>query len=246
MVSWVAIIAYFVAASRYCRIEREKNLCRGLKVVVLDSAERGFITSGMVKIGSLLNSSDFTEPIDQINTLDVEAFVRRRGFVKEVHAYTTMDGMLNIELTQRKPILRVNSINGYDFYVTDDNYILPTQRYYSVYVPVVTGMLRLPFAPDYVGSLENCIAEGDKDEKKVPENYSFLANLINFVKFVEDDGFWNAFWVQINVRDDGQEGRYNPQVELVPRVGDQIVCLGALDDYRGKLTKLMSFLPQWP
>ena len=102
-------------------------------------------------------------------------------------------------------------------------------------------MLRLPFAPDYVGSLENCIAEGDKDEKKVPENYSFLANLINFVKFVEDDGFWNAFWVQINVRDDGQEGRYNPQVELVPRVGDQIVCLGALDDYRGKLTKLMSF-----
>ena len=167
MVSWVAIIAYFVAASRYCRIEREKNLCRGLKVVVLDSAERGFITSGMVKNWFALEQQRFLrEPIDQINTLDVEAFVRRRGFVKEVHAYTTMDGMLNIELTQRKPILRVNSINGYDFYVTDDNYILPTQRYYSVYVPVVTGMLRLPFAPDYVGSLENCIAEGDKDEKK--------------------------------------------------------------------------------
>ena len=65
-----------------------------------------------------------------------------------------MDGMLNIELTQRKPVLRVNSVNGYDFYVTDDNYILPTQRYYSVYVPVVTGMIVPPFGPDFVGSLD--------------------------------------------------------------------------------------------
>ncbi len=242
IVSWVAIIAYFVAASRYCRIEREKNLCRGLRVTVLDSAERGFITSGMVKNWFALEQQQFLrEPIDRINTLDVEAFVRRRGFVKEVHAYTTMDGMLNIELTQRKPILRVNSINGYDFYVTDDNYILPTQRYYTVYVPVVTGMVRLPFAPDYVGSLDKWAGGEDQGEKKVSENYSFLANLINFVKFVEEDGFWNAFWVQINIRDSGQEGRYDPQVELVPRLGDQIVCMGSLDDYRGKLTKLMSF-----
>lgn len=73
------------------------------------------------------------------------------------------------------------------------------------------------------------------------ENYLFLANLINFVKFVESDGFWSAFWVQINVRDGGSEGRYDPQIELVPRAGDQIVCLGSLDDYRSKLDKLTSF-----
>ena len=65
--------------------------------------------------------------------------------------------------------------------------------------------------------------------------------LINFVKFVESDGFWSAFWVQINVRDGGSEGRYDPQIELVPRAGDQIVCLGSLDDYRSKLDKLTSF-----
>lgn len=99
-------------------------------------------------------------------------------------------------------------------------------------------MIVPPFGPDFVGSLDDWSKKG---EKKVSENYLFLANLINFVKFVESDGFWSAFWVQINVRDGGSEDRYNPQIELVPRAGDQIVCLGSLDDYRSKLDKLTSF-----
>lgn len=215
VLSWAVIVGYLIAASRYCHAQQEQTLCRGLRVKVLDSAERGFITPAMVKNWFAAEQKEFLrEPVGKVNTLEVEAFVRRRGFVKTVRAYTSMDGMLNIELTQRKPVLRVNSVNGYDFYVTDDNYILPTQRYYSVYVPVVTGMIVPPFGPDFVGSLDDWSKKG---EKKVSENYLFLANLINFVKFVESDGFWSAFWVQINVRDGGSEGRYDPQIELVPR-----------------------------
>lgn len=111
------------------------------------------------------------EPVGKVNTLEVEAFVRRRGFVKTVRAYTSMDGMLNIELTQRKPVLRVNSVNGYDFYVTDDNYILPTQRYYSVYVPVVTGMIVAAFRPGLCGKFGRLVEKGQK--KKCPKIICF-------------------------------------------------------------------------
>lgn len=62
-----------------------------------------------------------------------------------------MDGRLNVELTQRRPVVRFNTQNGYNFYVTDDGYVLPQQRYFVVYVPVVTGYVPFPFKPDYVG-----------------------------------------------------------------------------------------------
>ena len=232
-------MGYLIAASRYCHAQQEQTLCRGLRVKVLDSAERGFITPAMVKNWFAAEQKEFLrEPVGKVNTLEVEAFVRRRGFVKTVRAYTSMDGMLNIELTQRKPVLRVNSVNGYDFYVTDDNYILPTQRYYSVYVPVVTGMIVPPFGPDFVGSLDDWSKKG---EKKVSENYLFLAKLINFVKFVGYDDFWNAFIVQIRVNGTDPQTEDEPQVEIVPRAGDQVIALGGIDAYEQKLDKLMSF-----
>ncbi len=237
---WVVIVGYLIIVSRYCHVQQEQLLCRGLCVRVLDSAERGFVTSSMVVDWlTTRNGDSLREPVAKINTLEIEKkLIQQYQFIESVHAYTSMDGLLNIEITQRKPILRVNSTNGYDFYVTDDHYILPTQRHYSTYVPIVTGTVELPFDRNYVGKLDDCL---EQDEKKVSENDSFLANLINFVKFVEHDNFWKAFWVQINVCDGASRGSEGPCIELVPRAGDQIVCLGTLDDYRSKLDKLMRF-----
>ena len=100
MLSWAVIVGYLISASRYCHAQQEQTLCRGLRVKVLDSAERGFITPAMVKNWFAAEQKEFLrEPVGKVNTLEVEAFVRRRGFVKTVRAYTSMDGMLNIDLT---------------------------------------------------------------------------------------------------------------------------------------------------
>ncbi|NDP20825.1 MAG: cell division protein FtsQ [Paludibacter sp.] len=55
--------------------------------------------------------------------------------------------------------------------------------------------------------------------------------LFDFVTFLEENPFWNAQIEQIYIRDD-------LKIELVPRVGDAIVILGTLDNYRAKLEKL--------
>ncbi len=91
-------------------------------------------------------------------------------------------------------------------------------------------------------------------EKKSYQSYLFLTKLANFVRFIERDDFWSAQIVQINVPGGGsgvnpegygadRAGRWKePELELVPRAGDHIVALGALDGTEGeKLEKLRLF-----
>ncbi len=239
LLAWAAIVAYCVVSSRYTRQQKEKALCRTIDVRVADSARMNFITPAMVRAWFAQEKREvFQQEISKVNILEIEEFIRRRGFVKDVRVYGTLDGTLHIELTQRRPVARVCSSNGYNFYITEDGYILPTQRHEVVYVPLVTGELHPPFERGYIGSLEEL---AENEEKKASKNYVFLANLINFVKFVREDDFWNAMIVQIDVQGSDKGAEYEPDVRIVPRVGNHLVVLGSLDDYAGKLARLMSF-----
>lgn len=57
--------------------------------------------------------------------------------------------------------------------------------------------------------------------------------LYDFAMFLRKDKFWNAQVEQIHVD-------ANNEVELVPRVGDQVILLGSLENYEYKLEKLLS------
>jgi cell division protein FtsQ len=76
------------------------------------------------------------------------------------------------------------------------------------------------------------VASGSIDEKYAS------TELAEFGQFLQADEFWNNQIEQIYVMRD-RKGQ--SVVELVPRVGDQIVYLGALDDYEKKLRKLKTF-----
>ena len=58
---------------------------------------------------------------------------------------------------------------------------------------------------------------------------------------MREDDFWNAFIVQIDLQGGDEAGSGDPQVRIVPRVGDQVVLLGSLDNYPEKLDRLMRF-----
>ena len=271
LILWGAIIAYISVAASHCNRKRDGLLCRGVRVTVTDSAQRGFITPAMVRAWFVKEGIKLKdEELYRINTAELKRFVAARGFVKEVKVYATADGYINVELSQREPFVRVQRNAGESFYVTDDGYVLPVQRHFVAYVPVVTGDFELPFGDGYVGYVADCMSER---EKKLSKNYMFFCKLINFVKFVYSDSFWRAQIVQVNVASEGDGKAYkaysdglmgrvpeclgrekvdtrkvNPlsesldyQVEIVPRAGDQIVMLGSLDGYRDKLDKLAAF-----
>lgn len=228
---WVALAAYLVLAAGYCSRRSADRLCTGLNITVRDSAKLGFVTEESVRqilVGEGMRLTG--APLDSINLLAVEEAIASRPYIERARVYSSMDGKLNIEVDQRTPVARVQTENGYRFYLTADGYVLPLRNSAFVDVPIVSGVPQLPFGTEFAGK----IPEETGVEKKSSENTRFLWNLINFVTFLQKDAFWGGQVVQINVT-------AGNEVELVPRVGNGIVLLGTLDDYPAKLDKLFKF-----
>lgn len=86
--------------------------------------------------------------------------------------------------------------------------------------------------PNHNTATNLVVASGAIDKKYASKVLS------EFGQFLQTDDFWNNQIEQVYVRKD-RKGKQ--VVELVPRVGDQIVYLGPLDDYQKKLSKLKTF-----
>ena len=210
----VLLIAYGIVAARYCTVRERELRCTGIDIVVRDSAELAFVTPEIVRRW-LADSSIrvIGMGLRGVDVYAIERLVEAHEFVAWAEAYTAIDGQLHITLGQRKPVMRVVSESGHNFYVDDDLVLLPSQSDYIADVPVVSGRLTFGFPTDYFGRL---------DEKKFPAERELLHNLLNFVRQVDTDPFLDALTAQIYY--DGNE------VRLLPRVGRQVIRFGEVGD----------------
>lgn len=224
----VMLSAYAVVAVRYCS-GREKELkCKGVEIVIRDSAQLRFVTPQTVRHW-LADSAVRTVgmPLRDVDVYAVERLVEGQDYVARADAYTAIDGMLHIVLNQRRPVLRVVSEDGHNFYLDSALVLLPPQGDCMAEVPVVSGRLSLGFPVGYFGRL---------DEKKFPRERELLYNLLNFVHQVDTDRFLAALTAQVYY--DGKE------VRLLPRVGEQVIRFGEIADsaeVAARLRKLSRF-----
>lgn len=68
---------------------------------------------------------------------------------------------------------------------------------------------------------------------RISESYA-CTKLCDFARFLADDRFWQSNITQVCVNE-------REEVELVPRVGDHVICLGPIDGYEEKLERLRKF-----
>lgn len=240
---WGGIVAYLGVSGRMSSRQQADIRVTEVDIVITDSAKMQFITPAAVKGWMREAGMNFAGlAMDEVNTLEIKELMLDHSFVKSAKVYTTLSGRIMVELTQRRPIARVNLSNGYNFYIADDGCVLPIPRNGAIYVPIVTGSFTPPFSR---GTFGKVISDEDDPEKKSSENYTFYVKLINFVKFVEGSDFWRSQIEQINVIDRGARigarTMKEPQIEVVPRVGGHVVLLGGLDGAGEKLDRLNSF-----
>ena len=238
IVIWTGIAAYLVWSSHLGAVKRSETRVSEVKIHVKDSTAIEIIHAQDVE--KWIQQADLNPHgkfIDDVSLSDIDRAIASHDFIRNVHTSVSLDGTLLVEVDQRKPILRIISDNGYDVYLTEDKYIVPAGYHSPHYVPVVTGSFAIPFPKDFKGYLPSL---HENKGKKWPEEWVFLYKLINFVHYIEDDDFWQSQIVQINVTAKPEPGT-EYQIELIPRVGDQVIMLGWLDGYQAKLNKLMSF-----
>jgi cell division protein FtsQ len=220
-----AAAAYFAVTLLHARRQAEKVLCTSIRVVITDSSLNRFVRKE--DIPAIFRSSGlsyFGKKVSELPTAEMESALEARSLIKKAEVYATADGTLHVSIAQRKPIVRVYASGGQSFYIDDEGFIIQPYSGYTASVPVASGHIASPFAKGFRGSMLAFFEEKKRSD-------SLMMQLYDFASYLSKSAFWQAQVEQIYLTSQGK-------VELIPRVGAQVICLGTLGCFEYKLRKL--------
>ena len=115
--------------------------------------------------------------LDSVDLAKVERILDGKSAILKTEAYTTADGMLNVKVFQREPVVRFQKgDNG--FYADERGFLFPLQSNYTSQVPISS-----------VGTKEEAVV--------------WLKEIIDLVNFMQESKTWAENISQISVRPDG-------------------------------------------
>lgn len=201
---------------------REPIQCKGLNVVILDSLENDFVSRTDVKKFLEKEYGQYIGiPIDSINLSRIEDIIDGRSAVMKSEAYVTKDGMLNIKVTQRKPIVRFQKEGG-GFYADAEGFVFPLQSSYASYVQIVDGNIPINMKSGHKGKIEN------------PKEKEWFDKVMNVVNFIEGSKIWKDRIVQIHVDNGGE-------LILIPREGKERFNIGQPVNIKDKFDRMATY-----
>ena len=159
--------------------------------------------------------------LDSIRLHQVESILDVQSAILKSEAYTTEDGLLNIRLTQREPVVRFQK-GRYGFYADCNGFIFPLQENYTSPVPVMDGAVPIKATEGYKG------APGTEEEK------AWIAGVISLVQYMEKTRIWAENIVQMHVEDDGD-------IVMIPREGNERFIFGSPFDAAAKFGRMADY-----
>ena len=215
---------YFAAASILARKGAREVMCTDVSVRILDSAVNRFVSPGDIR--SILTSSAVSpigRPRDEINLHDIENLLNSRSAIRKSDASLANDGILDISITQRRPVIRIQTGSG-AFYIDDTGYIFPWVSTFTSYVPIVSGHIPVRLEEGYRGVPE------ETDRK-------WVGQIISLALWLDRHPVWNSLIQQIYVEENGD-------IVFYTSVGDQKIIFGAIENIDYKFAKLKAYYKQ--
>lgn len=114
-------------------------VCTKVAINIEDQSTNGFLSVKEVK--NILEKKGvypYGKRMAKVNPRDIEDLLKVSPFVKTAECFKTKDGVVNIHLTQRLPIVRIKNSRGEDYYLDDHGGIMPNSKYTSDLI-IATG-----------------------------------------------------------------------------------------------------------
>ena len=155
--------------------------------------------------------------LESIPIHEIEQRLSELPYVSKARVSSDMNGLLHVQLWQRKAALRIIDQNGEGYYVDETGIKLPLSPVYAPRVPLAHGG----------------IAEGIEQPLDSVET-ELVRGLFHLAQFISKDSIWSKQIAQIYVNPEGD-------IELIPSAGKHTIVLGDAQDLEGKFEKLMIF-----
>ncbi|RYE27152.1 MAG: cell division protein FtsQ [Sphingobacteriaceae bacterium] len=213
---WAVCLGGLFILMSFIGIKRASMLCREVKVYI--PGNQYFVDRQ--EINSILHVGNNTlvgKKLEDINIQQLEKTLQANPFIEFAKVFADMDGVINVEVRQRQPILRIMNRFGQDFYVDQYGLKIPLSANFTAPVLVATGTIDEVFI-NRIDTLHTAMAK----------------SLFETANYIRRDSLWDAQIEQIYVN-------ANHEIELIPRVGNQRILLGNTDSLDKKFKNLLIF-----
>ena len=212
----LAVLVGFVVLKNLINTKDEGQVCTNLEVNV--EGKETFIDQH--DISKMINNqfgNIVGKELAAIKYQDIEDAIQKLPYVSNAEVSADMDGNVHISVQQREVVLRVINKDGREFYIDTDGNKIPVTLKYVPHVLVANGNIK----ESYGKSLE-------------PIKTNLVQDLVKVVDHVRDNELWENQIVQIYVNEQSD-------IELIPRVGKEVLVIGSADSLDYKLQRLETY-----
>ena len=154
--------------------------------------------------------------IGEINVERVERVLEDDPFVMSANVHLNAKNQVNIEITQREPILRIIDKDGLSYYLDKHGEKMPLSKHFTTRVLVATGNI-----PSHVPEF-------------MERKQHVLKDLFTMTLQILKDEFLQPFIEQVYV--DGKK-----EYTLIPKIGKQKILMGKCTDLDNKFSRMKTF-----
>ncbi|MBL0330336.1 MAG: hypothetical protein IPP64_13155 [Bacteroidetes bacterium] len=229
---WVGLVVGLLVTMGFVNKQQDALLCTALNVSVNQDNDLYFLDKlDIIQMIKDRGDSIVGQPKSTVNVTEIEKSLNSHSNIANAEAYMSINGEMKVEVTQRKPVVRVMNLDGDSYYIDSDGTFMPLSNKYTAKVLVASGMLSEPFIKRYTYS----IADIGKDS--LLNATSLLDEIYAMANYINADKFWSSQIQQIYINKDRD-------MEIVPMVGDQKIIFGDTTAMDEKFKKLLTFYQQ--
>ena len=217
--AWLVCLAGVVVLMSFIAVKKREVKCT--KIEILIPGADNFIERE--EIDAILKQGQgqlVGRNLEQINIHDIEEALKANPYIAFAKVFVDMDGVLQVAIRQRQPVLRVLNAGGQDYYIDSNGLKMPMSPNFTANVLVASGNILEGFS-------------GKVDTLLTPMG----VDLYRTALFMKKDTLWDAQIEQIFVNEKND-------IELVPRVGNQRIISGNADSLETKMGNLLAFYKQ--
>ena len=225
---WILMLSGWIVLSGFVSNYYQFIKLKNVQINFIDDNLHEFITKSQVN--SMLSLMGIVEKVTLKNEIDlshIEEKLLNHSAINSAEVYFNNNGNLQVNIKKRTPIARfVSPVYEKNFYIDDNGFLMPLCSTYVSRVPIFSGKINLPERLNlYVlDSLH-----------KSPD----FQKIYKMSKLINNDSFLKSQIVQIYINNNGY-------FELIPRIGNQRILFGSIENMEKKFKKIKLFYKNGP
>jgi cell division protein FtsQ len=209
--------------------EQSQRKASKLDITVSSADANYFVTQDDIKsMLSEMGDSIVHQPLSSIDVPKLERMISNNPSTENAEVFVSVNGEVRITAVQRKPVVRVFTLDGESYYIDREGKLMPWSSNYTADVVVASGFITESYGNWYRYSVKDI-------EAMAPlRDFSVLDDIYRIADYINKDPYRKALIGQIYVN-------ASKEYELVSNVGTFRILFGDSKNLEEKFSKLTVF-----